>query len=1231
MSHGKGLVAALLTAALLLGNLPALLGYSPGAVGSVGMTDAAAFASSCTRTATLTSSVSSSSGGAIAVTGAGFIPFEPVTVYFNSAVPMGGADQGSNPVQSPTTVVDANGNLSTSLTIGAAPVPNSQYTISAVGTGGSCAATVLRVPIATAGLIGTDVLTVSSISQTVLVTSSIIPSNASQNVSASIDTASSGNYFKTQVSPVAVPAVIRLDVSTAGYTAFQVTVPGALSFNVHSLVINATVSGGPTYSDAVGLRYQQVTPAAITATSPSGVASGTMMVSGVGFAGSTAGSAVPITITMSGAGQVFTPTNTSPVQTSISGTFAVTFPVPNLGNGAGGVATVKATDAVGTVATTSFIVQPLSGVANTASLTVVPLGGNACTPATGTALAVAPNQGLVVVLSGYGPSELVPVVVAGLTLATLTTDQSGSANATIPFTNTVGNAAITPANGLPSDRGVAPTTYILSAVGATSGRIGTQTVSTCATALSVASSNVAPGAGQTITATGFAAGEVISVISYLASSSSTLTTSASAVFTATANAAGQATGIFTAPATFNTYTLRAQGSTTGLVATTNITTTLTSVTSLNVPVTACSTFSLVASGGFNPGEVVTITPQGGSTVTATVTSQGSFVATLTAPANSAATGLPITIVSTRGTAVVSQPITVPVAALSLAPATVASGGSTLVNGSGFIPSSAVTLTTEFQSNGQSGPAGGQSIMATASSTGAFTATLPVSPTVLVVGGGYQVRATSACAVQNTATAPITVTGLSTGGVANGGAPTTTYFAEGYTGRAATNGKADFDESISVLNPDAVAKTVTFTYQVQGQTAPIVVSTQVAPNADVVRSVNADVGNDRIVSAIVSASGRIIAQRVIDRSTSAGRLDSSSSLGTTSPSANWYFAEGYTGATFQEYLTVANPAAVTATVTVTFLPQGTAVTPPLSTTFTVSANGRATENIRADYLKFRGNPNKSVGMIVTSNQSIVAERVMYWGDGNGSAKFGAGVDAGLANPSTQFYFAYGSHTGTDASNVTSAAQTPNDESYVTVVNANPSSGSPATVLVSFFDGSGHPIGSKSVTVAPQTRQTVVVNNVIPTVKGPFYTQVTSDQPIFVEKPQYIGGSPNIGKHPGFAPAGVPGGQTTVLFPNLSTATSTGTAIQQSVFLLNTGSTTIMVTGLYYAANGQTASVPYTIGAGQVVVVNVNADTITLPVGALGAQYSTSSGQLVATSVSNTSDQLSYWATQGAGIR
>ena len=1221
--------------ALLLGPL-AVLAPTPLAP-VVHTAEAAPISPPCSRAAIVSvpagglilPSPSAPNTASLAVTGSGFYSFEPVTVYFNAAVPFGGSDQGSSAT---ATTADVNGAIAVTLPLNARPAANSQYVVAAVGVGGSCATSgsvaIGAVPAieGVSAALSPDSLTVGSRLQTVLISSTIVPSNV-VSLAATIDASSTNNYGTAgQTSPQAIGAFPRPDLSTPTYAVFQLAVPGALTPNVHTVMLVGTASGSAaTYHDAAGLRYKATAPATLSASPGGAPAFSTITVNGGGFAGSSAATVQPITITLTGAGgssPILTTTTTS----SISGTFSAPLTIP--GTAAQGTATLRAVDATGLQATAPLTITSVTTAAGSASLTVVP-SGSACPAPAGVTASAVPTETVILILGGYTANETVNLVVNNIQFATLKVDANGNLNTQALFP--VANRDSTPLNGLPGDRGITQGVYTVSAVGSASGKVATQTIATCSTTLTGSSPLIAGGAAQTISGAGFASGEVVTVTSYLGSAAGSLAgPTASGVapaFVATANQLGQFTGTFTAPITFTTYTLRAQGSLSNLVATTAITSTAAGLTLATGPVYPCSPFTLSATGGFTPSDVISLTAQGGATVTTTATASGGFAATVTAPANTAAGTLAVAIASRRGSIVVAQPITVPTAALTVSPATAPQGGTVSVVGADYIPSAPVTISMEFVANGVAVPAGGPTQVVTASASGDFTTTMSISPTVVVINGNYQLRGASACSAANTATAALSVSGV----VAPpptprpSAQPTTIYFAEGYTGRRATNGRADFDEEIAVLNPESFATTVTFTYQIQGQAVPVVKTVAVGANSVLRESVNGDVGPDRIVSAIVSADYRIAAERVMQRMAEAGRLDSTSSLGNTAPGTTWYFAEGYTGATFQQYLTIQNPSAAPANVTVTFLPQNVPSASPRAVTLTVPANSRATENIRRDYLPYGG---QSVGMIVTSDQPIVAERVLYFGTGAGSAKFGGTAKAGLSDPAQQFFFAFGSRPGSDTANALAPGQTVNDESYVTVVNPN---ATVATVQVDFYSAIGQRLGGQALTVAPRTRRTTVVNSILGPVRGPFSTRVTADQPILVERPQYFGGSPNIGRHPGVSLSGAPGGLQTLLFPRLNTALADGTPLVETIYLLNLGSSTITVTGTYYTAGGQTLSAPYSVGAGQITVVNVNTETRTLPLGPLGARFTSTDGPFVATRIANMPDGLSYIGDQGVAVR
>jgi len=1004
--------------------------------------------------------------------------------------------------------------------------------------------------------------------------------------------------------PVGVAANLAQIVSLSGasvtgtlFTQFSVpaSAPGAATVWVVDNATNAVVA----------TQTLTITAPAISVSPISGPGTTNIAVTGSGFAANT-----PVTVTLGITGAVAVATNTVAVVASISGTFTGNVVVPP--TAATGNYIVTASDGVRS-ATAPFTVT--AGTA-AGSLTLAPFGGNACTLPSGSSAAAVPNQQIAAVLSGFSSGEVVSIVINGAVVTSgAVPGGAGTVNFTLP-------------TGLTSAM-----TYTVSAIGSTSTNVATGVVFVCGHALSASPASLATGSPVTLSGTGYAAGETVTMTIYPQNTTPvTFDVGAPApvvaAYTTTAGSTGGFSSVFT-PTAFGVFTARSAGQTSGYVNTTVFTVTAAGV-SVSPPVYPTQSFQITATSGFTPSQVVTLTPQGGSTVTATILGTGGFVATLVAPANTPVGSLPVTIsAGISGTFTVLQPITVPVAVLSANPSSVALGGSTTISGSGYIPNQPVNLALYFAgSNGElvSANPATATVVVTASAAGTISTTFPVTPAVQVIGGAYVVQGTSQASISNTATVSLTVTGLTPGGgsITPPNQPTTIYFAEGYTGRFATNGRADFDESISVLNPDSFAKTVTFTYQIQGSSAPVVTTTVVGPNSDILRSVNTDVGNDKIVSAIVSSDGRIAAERLINRTASSGKLDGDSSLGNTAPGTTWFFAEGYTGASFQEYLTVQNPGATNATVTVTFLPASVPASTTRSISFTVPAMSRWTENIRRDYLPYS---NKSVGMIVTSDQPIVSEREEYWGDGAGSGKAGMSSGTGMTNASKQFFFAYGSNPGATAGNA-GPGQQANDESYVTVVNPAPAPGSDATVLVSFFDAKGNALGSKSITVSPQTRETVVVNNVIAPVSGPFYTVVSSDQAVFVEHPQYIGGSPNTGAHPGLILSGSPAGLQSVLFPSLNTGAASNSPISVTVFLLNPGTSAITVNGTYFTPSGTTVQVAYSVAAGGLTVVNVNADAGNLATGPLGAQYTTAAGgQFVAAAVANTTDNVSYIGSQG----
>jgi hypothetical protein len=199
-------------------------------------------------------------------------------------------------------------------------------------------------------------------------------------------------------------------------------------------------------------------------------------------------------------------------------------------------------------------------------------------------------------------------------------------------------------------------------------------------------------------------------------------------------------------------------------------------------------------------------------------------------------------------------------------------------------------------------------------------------------------------------------------------PTTLYFAEGYTGRRGSKGGTTVDESLAVHNANPFPATVTITYLFE-HGSPLAVTRTILPDTTLHESVNADIGPDKAAAAIVSSAAHLTAERIMRRVDAPGP---SVVAGNAGLDQAFYFATGDTGPTVQEYLAVANPGSSDAHVRVTFV-EAESSTPGSSETFTVPANGRATWNIRSD---LRAMAAKPAGLIVTSDQPIVVERVRY---------------------------------------------------------------------------------------------------------------------------------------------------------------------------------------------------------------------------------------------------------------
>jgi hypothetical protein len=403
-----------------------------------------------------------------------------------------------------------------------------------------------------------------------------------------------------------------------------------------------------------------------------------------------------------------------------------------------------------------------------------------------------------------------------------------------------------------------------------------------------------------------------------------------------------------------------------------------------------------------------------------------------------------------------------------------------------------------------------------------------------------------------------------------------YFAEGYTGQGPD---LDFSEHLAILNTNPVTATGQIDYFLSGgitASTPITVAITVPAHAQLIEDVGQDVGVNQTVSAIVQTDQVVTATRTISRATTAGAvLGASVSNGEDGLAQFWYFAEGYTGSSFQEYLALFNPGDIPATVTVEPV-GGVGGQVPAPLTSLVPPHGRTTLNLRAAI------PGRSIGLSVQSDQPIATERVLYWGAGSGSGKFGTSVNGGIRGPATLWTFPFVSTVGSD-------------QAFLSFVDPTTVE---AHVQLTAYSTAGVEEMPQTIAVAAGARATVA----LPTDTVVTAMTASSDVPVIAEEGQYFGGSPNVGDHAGSVIAGVPQPSGQWIFPGYSAPALTN----QSWYILNRGSATASISVTVFTLGAQPMQVHIRADPGKLTVVG--ASTIHAMHGVSGSAW-VSSGPVV----------------------
>ncbi|MBN2027393.1 MAG: hypothetical protein JW854_11600 [Actinobacteria bacterium] len=297
--------------------------------------------------------------------------------------------------------------------------------------------------------------------------------------------------------------------------------------------------------------------------------------------------------------------------------------------------------------------------------------------------------------------------------------------------------------------------------------------------------------------------------------------------------------------------------------------------------------------------------------------------------------------------------------------------------------------------------------------------------------------------------------------------TTWFFAEGYTGDS-------FDTWVLLQNPNDVEAAVTLSFM-RPDGGVITHQVNIPPRRRHSVHVDEVPGLESTdVSTQVASNVPIVAERAMYFNYG-GKDGGHDSIGASSASNTWFFAEGYTGDTFDTWVLLQNPNEGTATVSLSFMkPDGSVVSQQ------VSIPGRRRQSVHVDSVP--GLEATDVSTRIDSDLPIIAERSMYF---SYQGRKGGHATMGAASPESQWYLAEG-YTGGEF------------DEYVLLLNPGDEA---ASVDVVFMRSDGVNVNRK-IEMGPHSRFTIHVDEVGNLADAEVSTKVTSSTPIVVELAQYF---------------------------------------------------------------------------------------------------------------------------------
>ncbi len=295
---------------------------------------------------------------------------------------------------------------------------------------------------------------------------------------------------------------------------------------------------------------------------------------------------------------------------------------------------------------------------------------------------------------------------------------------------------------------------------------------------------------------------------------------------------------------------------------------------------------------------------------------------------------------------------------------------------------------------------------------------------------------------------------------------TGYLAEGYTGPG-------FHEYLCFANQGLSDASVRMVFSFSAGTSTDQLVT-VAPGSRLTADINAIVGDGKEVSITLQSSQPLYCERPM-YFTYGGRTGGHVAAPASSPAHTWYFAEGYTGPGFDEYVCVFNPSQTDTTLDFLFQTKEGAVA---REGYTVPARSRRT--FRVNDLLGSG---YETSLTLQASQPVIAERALYFGYGLWS---GGSCVMGATSLSNEYCFA----EGTTRNGFTE---------YLTLQNPGEA---PIRIDATYQLGEsqGSPV-NKSYTVEANSRTTVYVPDEVGSEKD-VSVRLTSTASFLAERPMYF---------------------------------------------------------------------------------------------------------------------------------